>query len=115
VLLFCLPTAATFLPFYSCLSAGETQEDISARKVQHSWGCWLKQDGSDASEQTGGGCEQEADDAEDAGCCAHKHHHHEQQEGADADSGKQEQVGGKGFHARVACACALTLPCILPG
>jgi hypothetical protein len=62
--------------------------------VQHRWGSWLKQDGSDASEQTGGGCKQagEADADEEAGCCRHKHHHHEQ-EGADADSGKQEQVG----------------------
>jgi hypothetical protein len=89
-----LPTVAAFR---SVSVAGETQEDIFARKLQHSWGSWLKQDGSDASEQTGGGCEQqqEADDAEDVGCCGHKHHHHGQQEAADADSGKQEQVGGK--------------------
>jgi hypothetical protein len=82
------------LPFLLFLFTGDTAEEISARKVQHSWGSWLKQDGSDASEQTGGGCEQqEADDdeGEEAGCCGHKHHH-AQQDGADADSGKQEQV-----------------------
>ncbi|KAF6256097.1 zinc-finger domain of monoamine-oxidase A repressor R1-domain-containing protein [Scenedesmus sp. NREL 46B-D3] len=71
------------------LVTGETQEEISARKEQHSWGCWLKQDGSDASEQTGGDCEQQAADADEAGCCGHQHHGAQQQEAA--DSGKQEQ------------------------
>lgn len=36
--------------------AGETAEQIEARKLEHSWGVWLKSDSSDGSDQTGGCC-----------------------------------------------------------
>eukprot|EP00878_Enallax_costatus_P008721 GHUV01009115.1.p1 GENE.GHUV01009115.1~~GHUV01009115.1.p1 ORF type:complete len:241 (+),score=85.71 GHUV01009115.1:186-908(+) len=39
------------------LVTGETAEQIEARKLEHSWGAWLKADSSDASDQTGGCCD----------------------------------------------------------
>jgi hypothetical protein len=106
---FCGANAACHIPDHDCcpalvlpiVAAGETQDEIAARKVQHSWGSWLKQDGSDASEQTGGGCEQQQAHDDEAGCCGHEHHH-------DADSGKQEQVG-----LLTACAACQPVPCKL--
>ncbi|WIA12111.1 hypothetical protein OEZ85_012185 [Tetradesmus obliquus] len=80
------------------LVTGEDAEEIAARKVQHRWGSWLKQDASDASEQTGGGCEQQQAADEEADCCGHKHHHEHEQEGAadvDADSSKQAKDSGR--------------------
>lgn len=67
-----------------CPRAGETADQISARKLQHSWGAWLKQDSSDASEQTGNECGAEE--------CRHTHEQHkEQDQEQQADSSKQQQ------------------------
>eukprot|EP00775_Hariotina_reticulata_P001683 gene1683-2027_t len=66
------------------LVTDEDAETIAARKLAQPWGSWLKQDSSDASEQTAGGaggCEPEQDEAAAEGnskqqqpnkdCCKH--------------------------------------------
>eukprot|EP00879_Flechtneria_rotunda_P026789 GHRR01028614.1.p1 GENE.GHRR01028614.1~~GHRR01028614.1.p1 ORF type:complete len:188 (+),score=80.59 GHRR01028614.1:678-1241(+) len=58
------------------LVTDETAEQISARKLQHSWGSWLKQVSSDASEQTGAcwGCFSAGCSQEEAGSSQQQEH-----------------------------------------
>ncbi|KAF8071208.1 Cdca7l [Scenedesmus sp. PABB004] len=78
------------------LVTGETPEVVTARKLKHGWGAWLKPDGSDASEQTGGACDG------GGGCEEHAHSGQQQsrqrqasESSEQADTAKPaDQVGG---------------------
>lgn len=72
-----------------CCPAGETTDQISARKLQHNWGAWLQQDSSDASEQTGA-------------CCGHHGSEHQCQE----ETGSSKELEDTAPSGKVSTCCS---------